>query len=366
MTPLEEVIRARIEREGPMPLAAFIEAANNDPDHGYYRGRDPLGRNGDFITAPEISQVFGELIGAWCAVAWQSLGAPAPVVLAELGPGRGTLMADVLRAASTTLPEFAAAIDLRLIETSPVLTRLQRAALGGNRARWHAGLHALPKGPLILIANEFFDALPVEHYVRHGAGWHRRCVAIDHGTGRLCFVDGPLAHVPNMVDPDAPDGAVWETSPAACAVVASIAERIVGSSGAALIIDYGHGRSAPGETLQAVRRHRPAAVLDAPGEADLSAHVDFQALAHAARSRGAAVHGPVPQGVFLTRLGLQARQQRLLAAAKPAQRAGIRSGCRRLVAPDQMGLLFKAIALTGSDTPVPAGFERSETGGRTC
>ena len=364
MTRLEEAIRARIAREGPMPLARFIEAANNDPDHGYYRSRDPLGRDGDFITAPEISQVFGELIGAWCAVAWRSLGAPAPVVLAELGPGRGTLMADVLRAASAVLPDFAAAIDLHLIETSPTLARLQRAALGGGRARWHAGLRTLPEGPTILIANEFFDALPVEHHVRRGDGWHRRCVAVDAATGRLCFRDGPLAPCPDAAVRDAPDGAVWETSPAARAVAASIAGRIADSGGAALIVDYGHGESAPGETLQAVRRHRPVGVLDAPGDADLSAHVDFQALARAARSRGAAVHGPVPQGAFLARLGLEARQRRLLAAAEPARRADIRSRCRRLVAPDQMGVLFKAVALTGPDAPVPAGFEPTESGVR--
>ncbi len=365
MTKLEMAIRARIAREGPMPLARFVEAANNDPDHGYYRTRDPLGRHGDFVTAPEISQVFGELIGAWCAVAWQSLGAPSPVVVVELGPGRGTLMADLLRTVATVMPALAAAIDLHLIETSPVLIRAQSAALSGRRACWHAGLHSVPAGPLILIANEFFDALPVDHHVRRGGSWHRRCVAIDRTTDRLCFVDGPMVRCPDEPIRDAPDGAVWETSPAACAVAGSGAERIADWGGVALIIDYGYARSAPGETLQAVRRHRPVGILDTPGEADLSAHVDFQALTCAVRSRGAAGHGPVPQGAFLARLGLKARQERLLAAAAPAQRADIRARCRRLAAHDQMGLLFKALALTGRDAPVPAGFD-PPWGGERC
>ncbi len=362
MTPLEARIRARIERDGPMPLAAFIEASNNDPDHGYYRNRDPLGRNGDFITAPEISQVFGELIGAWCAVAWQAMGAPGRVVLAELGPGRGTLIADVLRAART-LPGFAAAIELHLIETSPALSRLQRAALGGEQARWHERIQTLPAGKLILIANEFFDALPVEQYIRRGDGWLRRCVGIDPATDRLCLIDG----APAALARQAPDGAVWETSPAGRAIVASLAERIARSGGFALIFDYGYGESAPGETLQAVSRHRPVGIFDAPGEADLSAHVDFRSLADAAAARGAAVHGPAPQGAFLSRLGLEARRRRLLASATtPAQRADIDSGCRRLVAPDRMGLLFKALALSSPDAPAPAGFDSAQTNGPGC
>ena len=361
MTPLETVIRTRIKTDGPIPVEQFVEAANNDPEHGYYRGRDPLGRDGDFTTAPEISQIFGELIGAWCVVAWQAVGAPSRVILAELGPGRGTLMADLLRATGT-LKDFAQAIELHLIETSPALKTLQRNALGTAQATWHANIDSLPDGPLILIANEFFDALPIEQFVRRGDVWHRRCVGIDNSTDRLCFVDGP----PTAVSLEAPDGAIWEASPARVAIAATIGKRLARSGGGALIIAYGHGQAAPGETLQAVARHRPVDVLENPGEADLSAHVDFQALAGAARGAGATVHGPVPQAIFLTRLGLRYREQRLVEGATPTQRVEILSGWRRLVAPDQMGLLFKAIAMTGPGAPVPAGFEASEADQPSC
>ena len=360
MSPLERAIRGEIERAGPMPVADFMAAANNHPEHGYYRGRDPIGRHGDFITAPEISQVFGELIGAWCAVCWQAMGAPGRVILAELGPGRGTLMADALRAAAL-VPAFAAAAELHLVETSPTLTREQCASLRGVEASWHANVEALPEAPLILIANEFFDALPVEQFVRRDDGWHRRCVGIDRASGGLCFVDGPRHAMP-----DRADGKMWESSPAGHAIAAAVADRLVRFGGAALVIDYGHKRSAAGETLQAVRRHRPVGVLDDPGEADLTAHVDFQALARAARAAGAAVHGPVPQGAFLRRLGIDARMARLLAGATPDQQAGIRSGCRRLVDPGQMGVLFKALALTGPGAPIPAGFETRNTERAQC
>lgn len=361
MSPLERSIRAEIERDGPMPVAAFMEAANNDPDHGYYRGRDPLGRQGDFITAPEISQVFGELIGAWCAVFWQAMGAPDRVILAELGPGRGTLMADALRA-SAMLPAFATALEPHLVETSPTLTRLQQASLRNVAATWHADFEALPEGPLILIANEFFDALPVEQFVRRHDGWHRRCVGIDRANDGLCFTDGPR----HAMTECPPDGDIWESSPAGRAIATAIADRLVRFGGAALVIDYGHPRSAAGETLQAVRRHRPVAVLDDPGEADLTAHVDFQALARAARAAGATVHGPVSQGEFLRRLGIETRMQKLLASATPDQQADIRSGCRRLVDPGQMGVMFKAMALTAPGAPIPAGFEIQENERPQC
>jgi len=354
MTPAERSIRARIAQEGPITVAAFMQTANNDPDHGYYRGRDPLGRAGDFITAPEISQVFGELIGAWCAVCWQAMGAPARIVLAELGPGRGTLMADALRAAAT-VPDFAAAIDLHLVETSPTLSRLQKAALRAHKATWHAGVETLPDGALILLANEFFDALPIEQYICRNGVWHLRCVGIDDTTERLCFVDGPVVRCSRP----ACDDDVWETCTVGQSITEHIADRLVGSGGVSLITDYGHAIGALGETLQAVRNHRPAEVLERPGEADLSAHVDFQALSQAAIGRGAVVHGPVPQGVYLKRLGLRARERRLVENTTAEQRADIRSGCQRLVDPAQMGTLFKAIVLTDPGGAVPPGFEPS-------
>lgn len=356
MTPLEDALRARIARAGPIPVAAFMEAANTDPAHGYYRRRDPLGQAGDFVTAPEISQVFGELVGAWCAVCWQALGAPPRLVLAELGPGRGTLLADALRAAAR-LPGFAAALELHLVETGPALEAAQRAALGRFAPRWHRSFAGLPDGPLVLVANEFFDALPVAQYVRRGGRWRERRVGTDPATGRLRFVDGPPAAPPGAPEDPVPDGAVWETSPAGLALARAVARRLAAGGGYALIVDYGHARGGFGESLQAVRRHAPAPVLEAPGAADLSAHVDFAALAGAARRAGAAVHGPAPQGAFLRRLGLEARLGALAAGADAAGRAALRAAARRLAAPEGMGVLFKALALAGPRQPAPAGFE---------
>ncbi len=353
MTPLGLRLRDRIARSGPLPVAEFMAAANGDPEHGYYARRDPLGGAGDFITAPEISQVFGELIGAWCAVAWRGMGAPGRVLLVELGPGRGTLMADLLRA-TRRVAGFREALDIRLVETSPALARLQKDALGGAAAAWHHSLSELPEGPLLLVANEFFDALPVEQYVARRDGWHRRAVAADAEVFR--FVDGPRVDDPPTCGLPA-DGEIRETSPQSVAIVSEIATRLAAGRGAALIVDYGYASPATGETLQAVARHRYADPLAAPGEADLSAHVDFAALARAARAAGACCHGPVPQGEFLDRLGIGARMGRLIAAAEPGQREAIRTACRRLTGERAMGGLFKALALTDPHSPVPAGFE---------
>ena len=353
MTPLGLRLRDRIARSGPLPVAQFMAAANGDPEHGYYARRDPLGGAGDFITAPEISQVFGELIGAWCAVAWRGMDAPRRVLLVELGPGRGTLMADLLRA-TRRVAGFREALDIRLVETSPALARLQRENLGGAAAAWHRSLSALPDGPLLLVANEFFDALPVEQYVARRDGWHRRAVASDAGGFR--FVDGPRVDDPPTCGLAA-DGEIRETSPQSIAIVGEIAGRLAAGRGAALIVDYGYVSPATGETLQAVARHRYADPLAAPGEADLSAHVDFAALARAARAAGARCHGPVPQGEFLDRLGIGVRMGRLIAAAAPDRREAIRTACRRLTDARAMGGLFKALALTDPRSPVPAGFE---------
>ncbi len=352
MTPLEERLCDRIRRFGPIPVSAFMEAANNDPEHGYYRGRDPLGRAGDFTTAPEISQVFGELLGAWCAVCWRAMGAPERLVLAELGPGRGTLLADALRAGGR-VPGFVEAAALHLVETSPVLAARQAALLRPYAPRWHDRFEDLPDGPLILVANEFFDALPAAQYVRRGGGWRERRVGIDQAAGRLRFVDGPTAPLTRP----APEGAVWETSPTGLALAEAIARRLARRGGVALIVDYGHSGCQLGESLQAVRRHRPVALLSSPGEADLSAHVDFGALACAARRAGAAVYGPIPQGAFLQRLGADMRFEVLRASADAARRGELRAAHRRLTARDQMGLLFKALSLAAPHLPIPAGFE---------
>jgi NADH dehydrogenase [ubiquinone] 1 alpha subcomplex assembly factor 7 len=354
---LERHLKALIAAEGPIPVARFMAEALGHPEHGYYRTRDPLGVAGDFITAPEIAQVFGELIGAWCAVLWEQAGRPDPVQLVELGPGRGTLMADALRLAGKVAPAFDAAAKLHLVETSPALRAAQAAALG-ERPRWHDTIESVPERPTILIANEFFDALPVHQLVRRGGAWHERLVGLDPATGALRF---EVAAEPSpLAPPDLPaaaDGDIFELRPAGDAIAGAIARRIAAHGGGALIVDYGHAASAVGDTLQAVRGHGHAPVLEAPGEADLTAHVDFAALGRAAEAAGVSVFGPVDQGNFLRALGIEARLAALAAAAPDAQtRAAVLGGAERLTEPRQMGTLFKALALIHPRQAPPPGF----------
>jgi NADH dehydrogenase [ubiquinone] 1 alpha subcomplex assembly factor 7 len=363
MTALRERLRARILSDGPMTIGEYMAAALGDPAAGYYTGRDPIGAGGDFVTAPEISQAFGELIGLWCTVTWRQAGAPTPVRLVELGPGRGTLMADLLRAAAAD-PTFAAAAEVHLVETSPVLRQRQRDKLAGRSVAWHDALDTVPDGPLLAVANEFFDALPVDQYVRTGRGWAPVVVDVARGGGFVLHRAAEIVDegvVPPSSNP-VPPGAIREVSPRRTAVARQLAERVALGGGAALIVDYGPARSGPGDTLQAVARHAFADALARPGETDLTAHVDFEALAAAGTTAGARVHGPLPQGQFLTRLGLPHRIARLIAAAPNAAAAGaIRAGGARLVDPAAMGLLFKALAFTHPALPVPAGFEPEAT-----
>lgn len=341
MSELAAALRLRIEASGPIRLSEFMGRA---VEH-YYASGDPFGRGGDFITAPEISQMFGEVIGLWAAVVWQMMGSPETVLLAELGPGRGTLMADMLRAAGT-LPAFRAAIRVHLIETSPALRERQKQALGDLQVTWLDQLADLPAGPAIIIANEFLDALPVDHYVRRADGWHERLVTF--ANGEFSFVDGETV---GLGAPDAEIGDIFEVNSAACAVAAALGRRFARYSGAALLIDYGHGYSAPGDTLQAVRRHEPVPPLENPGEVDLTAHVDFAALAAAAAP--ALASRVVTQGSFLRRLGIELRAERL-AAARPDQAGDIHAARSRLINPQGMGTLFKVLALSSaglSDLP---------------
>jgi len=324
-------------------LDRFMARANAE----YYATRDPFA---DFTTAPEISQVFGEILGLWAAVAWQGLGCPIPALLVEAGPGRGTLMADALRAIRAVAPDFGAALSVHLIETSPRLRALQAAALTDAVPVWHESLDTLPDAPLLLLANEFLDALPIRQFVRRGAGWTERFVA-DGG-----FVEQPVAATD---DPDAAglaEGGVAEICAPARDFVAGLAARIARVPGAALLTDY--GPEAPGHagSLQAIRAGVPADPLAAPGEADLTAHVDFAALAGVARAAGAAVHGPLAQGVLLGRLGFGARTVRLARGQAPDKAALLDSAARRLTAPYRMGRLFKALALCSPGTPAPPGF----------
>ena len=347
MTPLEALIRRRIAADGPMPVAEYMALCLGHPEHGYYLTRDPLGRAGDFVTAPEVSQMFGELIGLWLAQVWLDLGAPPRAVLAELGPGRGTLMADALRAAAR-VPGFAGAAQLWLVETSPALRARQSARLPAAR---HADrLEQVPDdAPLLLVANEFFDALPIRQWVRTGGRWRERMVGLE--GDRLAFGLGPV--LPG--GEPAPEGALREACPAGEAVAAEIGRRLAARGGAALILDYGAQAQEGRDTLQAVRAHRYADPLEAPGEADLTAHVDFGALARAAEAAGAVPAPLATQGAFLEALAITARAQ-ALARAAPGRAAEIAAAHRRLTHPEAMGTLFKVLALTGPRQPPPPGF----------
>lgn len=347
----------RITVSGPISIADFMAEALGNPRNGYYTTRDPLGRAGDFTTAPEISQMFGELVGLWCADLWSRMGRPSPVRLVELGPGRGTLMSDALRAARA-LPGFPEAIDLHPVETSPVLRDRQRAALG-DRATWHERLDEVPPGPVLLIANEFFDALPVRQFQRTAEGWAERLVAFGPDGGeepRFRLVLAPVAPpLPGRLS--ARPGDVVETCPVGRSIAAEIGRRIAEHGGGALIVDYGYAGPAFGDTLQAVRNHAFAPVLDAPGEADITAHVDLSALLDAATCLpGVSGWGPIEQGDLLRALGLGEREAALSARA-PDRAAEIAEAADRLAAPERMGRLFKAIAIAPTGLGPPAGFE---------
>ncbi len=324
----------RIERHGPIPLAEFM-ALNNA---AYYAGRDPFGRGGDFTTAPEISQMFGEIVGLWCVDAWQRMGRPADIRLIELGPGRGVLMADALRAARLE-PEFHP--EVHLVEISPAMRSLQRSQ--GFDAVWHDGPETVPDGSSIWIANEFFDALPVRQFVRIGGCWHERLV--DREGADFRFVAAPAVRRAGAGE----DGDIAEVSPAATAMAALLAAR----PGYGLAIDYGYVEPPGRPTVQAVRNHKPVDPLSRPGEADMSTHVDFAALMRAGREAGAAVWGPVSQGEWLRRLGIEARAARL---------GGQEAALARLTGEDAMGRLFRVLAFGPVGAPAPAGFLDGEGG----
>jgi NADH dehydrogenase [ubiquinone] 1 alpha subcomplex assembly factor 7 len=350
-TPLAAEIRRRIESSGPLPVAEFMRLCLTHPEHGYYSRQMPIGARGDFITAPEISQMFGELIGLWAAAAWRSMGSPDNVSLVELGPGRGTMMLDILRAANV-LPAFRSALVLHVVEVSPVLQDLQRQALAptGVAVCWHGSLQEVPTGPLIIVANEFIDSLPVNQAVMCADGWHERVVKLDdHGNLRFSIDDDPMPLIDQLLPNGmgaAKIGAIFEWR--ADEIALEIGRRVAKSAGVALVLDYGHARSALGETLQAVRSHDYADPLQAPGLIDLTAHVDFQAFGQAAEGMGARVHGPITQAVFLRRLGIAQRAAALKAGAAPSSAIAIDAAVERLTNEDRtgMGSLIKVIALS--------------------
>lgn len=360
MTPLARLLRERIAACGPISVETFVADALGHATFGYYRRRRPIGRAGDFITAPEISQVFGELIGLWALTVWEAMGRPEPLRLVELGPGRGVLLADALRAIGRTRPEALAVCIVDLVEINPALRAIQRDVLApaglSRPPDWWESFADVPRGPSIVIANEFFDALPIRQFVRADGVWRERMVGIDAAGDHFAFTLGATMalDLPETLA-DCEDGDVVELCPAAEALAVAIAGRVAGDGGAALILDYGPARPSFGDSLQAVREHRIVDPLADPGEVDVSHHVDFAALQRSAASAGAATFGPVPQGLFLSRLGINVRAT-TLAAASPGRAAEIEGAVRRLVHPGRMGVLFKVLAVADPKLPPPPGF----------
>jgi NADH dehydrogenase [ubiquinone] 1 alpha subcomplex assembly factor 7 len=359
-SPLESDIRRRIAVAGPMPVAEYMALCLFDREHGYYTTRDPFGARGDFITAPEVSQMFGELIGLWMSTIWKQMGAPENVRLIELGPGRGTLMKDALRALQI-VPDFRAAIVVHLVEVSPLLQAQQEAALEGAGVPtfWHKTLSEVPKGPAILVANEFFDALPVNQAIKTDRGWHERRIEIDE-SGQLAFTVAPetIPFFQSLLPPAiraARTGAIFEWRSDNEAV--EVGRRVADGRGAALVVDYGHIESGLGETLQAVGQHAFADPLTNSGNLDLTAHVDFQALIRAVEAMGVVSFGPIDQSRFLRRLGIEQRAASL--KAKAAHPADIDQALARLIGHDRtaMGELFKVVAFAHPSIGVPPGFE---------
>jgi len=350
---LKAKLAAQIAQGGPLTVAQFMTACLHDPEYGYYATRPALGEGGDFVTAPLVSQMFGELVGVWAAVAWEAMGRPAPFRLVEMGPGDGTLMSDLLRAGRRA-PGFREAADVWLVETSGPLRALQRERLGDD-VRWAASLAEVPGGaPLILVANELLDCLPVRQFVRTAAGWAEQVVGLD-ANGGLAF--GLAATPAGALLPDARDGVVYEQSAAQAALGAELGARVVRDGGAALLVDYGRDQPGFGDTLQAMLRHRKVDPLEHPGEADLTVHADFPAVMEAARAEGART-AILTQARFLARLGIGERAEALV-RARPDKAPVIGRQLNRLIAADQMGDLFKACCLHSPGWTPPT-FEEAE------
>jgi NADH dehydrogenase [ubiquinone] 1 alpha subcomplex assembly factor 7 len=351
---LKDLIRA----DGPISVAEFIRIVLTARDDSYYRRADPLGSQGDFVTAPEISQIFGELIGLWCVDVWQKLGSPKAFTLVELGPGRGTLMKDALRAARIA-PAFLSAVSVAMVEVSEALRRLQQDALREATvpAHWLDRFEDLDaRGPLIVVANEFFDALPIRQWVRGSTGWSERCVGL-RGDALVFGASGAVDEgLVAAAVRGAPTGTIIETSPARAAMARMIGEQIASHGGAALAVDYGFAGPLTGDTLQAVKAHAYADVLAEPGHADVTSHVDFTALGEAFAEGGASVTSLATQGAFLNRLGASERVSALKRSASASQAAALDAAYARLTGADAMGTLFKVLCAFAPATLEPAGF----------
>ncbi|MGJ4892015.1 class I SAM-dependent methyltransferase [Bradyrhizobium sp. HKCCYLS3077] len=368
-SPLHTEIKRLIKASGPMPVWRYMELCLMHPEHGYYISRDPLGREGDFTTAPEVSQMFGELLGLWAASIWKAAGSPQEFRLIELGPGRGTMMSDALRALRV-LPPLYQTISVHLVEINPVLREKQKATLTGLRnVNWHESFDEVPDGPSVIFANEYFDVLPVHQMVRRETGWHERVVELDEEEN---FVYGtaadPTPGFELLLSPlvrAAPAGAIFEWRPDT--QMMAIARRLREQRGAAVIIDYGHVRSDVGDTFQAIARHSFADPLKTPGLADITAHVDFDALSRTAEAVGARVHGPITQGEFLQRLGIETRALTLMQKASPEVSEDIAGGLKRLIGGGRggMGSLFKVLGVSDRSIPVLAGISDEHTNDKT-
>jgi SAM-dependent MidA family methyltransferase len=355
MNPLGERIAGLIRAAGPISVADYMATCLFDPERGYYTTREPFGAGGDFVTAPEVSQMFGELVAVWLVAAWQAEGRPLPATIAEIGPGRGTLMKDMVRTIGRLAPPLAAGAEFALVEASPRLQAVQRETLRDCRPAfsWHATIDGLPARPLLIVGNEIFDALPFRQFVNREGRWLERAIGLD-ADGNFQFGIGAATLSPQSLPPqarNAPDGAIFEIAPAREALMSSIAARIAAHGGAAIFFDYGHLEPGLGDTFQAVRKHRGEGVFDNPGEADLTSHVDFSALAAVARSHGLETHRTT-QADFLLGMGLLERAGRL-GQADRAAREKIVADVERLASPDQMGELFKVLAVLPAGVSVP-------------
>lgn len=344
---LKKRIAELIAETGPIPVSQYMTLCLFDTADGYYTTREPFGAKGDFTTAPEISQMFGELVAVWLASAWQAAGAPQDAILAEIGPGRGTLMRDMLRTLARIAPDLTRRVAL--IETSPRLIEVQKRTLGETTATWHRDVGELPGAPLFIVGNELFDAIPIRQFVKTSQGWRERCVGLDAG-GALAFVAGPGSTDAPL--PDAPNGAIVEMAPARNALMQEIAERIARDGGAGLFIDYGHLESGIGDTLQAMRAHAYADVLATPGEADLTSHVDFAELGAAAGGAGLRTRA-MTQARFLLGMGLLERAGQLGAGGDVGFQERLRGEVERLAGQEEMGELFKVLMVGRDVTGLP-------------
>lgn len=360
MSPLDAIIRREIETSGPMLVSRYMQLCLAHPKHGYYTTRDPLGVDGDFTTAPEISQLFGEMVAVWLASVWQQMGSPEPFALVELGPGRGTLMADVLRA-TQHVPGFHDALSVHLVETSPALRAKQVETLksSGITSTHHDDLENLPETPCLFVANEFFDALPTNQWVRTDKGWNARKIGLDAESQLTFGVDLTPLPAPKQVPDPAPEGTIIEHSPAQDRMWQHISARIQRFGGAGLIVDYGSETTGHGDTLQAVRGHKPTSPLEDTGEADLTTHVDFAHLARIAQETGVCTQQLGEQGQFLLELGLIERAGVLGASADEQMRETISLAVERLAGDAGMGKLFKVLGVCSQPVCLP-GFAKSK------